>query len=453
MKRKIYTRMVLIAVLSVCLTVLFTSVIFYRKFQRQIIDDLESHAHILLSTQDFLEAIEDEYDPKIDNMRITVIDTDGQVQYDSNADIGAMDNHSGRPEVQEALKKGSAYVIRRSDTLDKRTYYYAEVLSDGRVLRVAKEADSIWEFLINVCPLLLVLLCVMIVLSMLMARLLARQMIQPVEQLAMHLDSDDTPIHTYVELQPFLDKIHRQHHELRKSSRLRQEFTANVSHELKTPLASISGYAELIETGIAGEKDTRHFASEIHKNANRLLALINDIIHLSKLDVMTEVPQMALLNLTAVADSTVEMLQLQAGKHQVQLLMDRREKTVAIEGNKSMIEELLYNLCDNAIRYNRPGGHVWVSVYSENSEKIVDIKDDGIGIPEEDQKRIFERFYRVDKGRSKDTGGTGLGLAIVKHIVEQHHAEILLNSELGRGTTIQIRFGKPDRDKTQVTHQ
>ena len=442
MRRKIYTRMVLIAALSVCLTVLFTSMIFYQKFQEQIIDDLKSHAHVLLSTQDFLDYVERDYDPQIDNMRITVIDADGRVEYDSNADIGAMDNHAGRPEVQEALKKGSGYVIRDSYTLDKRTYYYAELLSDGRVLRVAKEADSIWEFLITVCPLLIVLLFIMILLSILMARLLARQMIEPVEQLAMHLESDDTPIHTYVELQPFLDKIHKQHQELRKNAQLRQEFTANVSHELKTPLASISGYAELIETGIAGEKDTQHFASEIHKNANRLLALINDIIHLSKLDVMSELPQMETLNVTAVAGNTVEMLQLQAEKHQVQLAMDRCDRRVMIQGNKGMIEEVLYNLCDNAIRYNHPGGHVWVSAYCENHECVMEVRDDGIGIPEEDQKRIFERFYRVDKGRSKETGGTGLGLAIVKHIVEQHHAELILNSELGRGTAIQVRFGE-----------
>ena len=121
--------------------------------------------------------------------------------------------------------------------------------------------------------------------------------------------------------------------------------------------------------------------------------------------------------------------------------MDRRDGQVSIRGNQSMIEEVLYNLCDNAIRYNRPGGHVWVSVYSENYESVVEVKDDGIGIPEEDQSRIFERFYRVDKGRSKETGGTGLGLAIVKHIVEQHHAELILDSALGRGTKIQIRFG------------
>lgn len=442
MKRKLYIRMAIIALFSMCLTVVLTTVIFYNKFQKQVISDLKSHANILLSTQSFLDYVEKDYDPKIDNLRITVVDADGQVEYDSNADIGKMDNHADRPEIQEALEKGSGYIVRESNTLSKRTFYYAERLADGRIIRVAKEADSIWEFLKNVLPLLVAVLGLTIVFCIVMSRLLARKIVEPIEQLATHLDSEDEPKQTYVELQPFLDKIHRQHHELKKSAKLRQEFTANVSHELKTPLASISGYAELIETGIAGEKDIVHFAGEIHKNANRLLSLINDIIHLSKLDVMTEVPKMEKISLTDVAASTVEMLQLQAKKHEVSLTMDEKSERVLVYGNKGMLEEVIYNLCDNAVRYNRPGGHVNVSVYGENNELVLQVKDDGIGIPKEDQKRIFERFYRVDKGRSKETGGTGLGLAIVKHIVEQHRAELILDSDLGKGTTIQVRFSK-----------
>lgn len=442
MKRKLYIRMAIIALFSMCLTVVLTTVIFYNKFQKQVISDLKSHANILLSTQSFLDYVEKDYDPKIDNLRITVVDADGQVEYDSNADIGKMDNHADRPEIQEALEKGSGYIVRESDTLSKRTFYYAERLEDGRIIRVAKEADSIWEFLTNVLPLLVAVLGLTIIFCIVMSRLLARKIVEPIEQLATHLDSEDEPKQTYVELQPFLDKIHRQHHELKKSAKLRQEFTANVSHELKTPLASISGYAELIETGIAGEKDIVHFAGEIHKNANRLLSLINDIIHLSKLDVMTEVPKMEMISLTDVAASTVEMLQLQAKKHEVSLTMDEKSERVLVHGNKGMLEEVIYNLCDNAVRYNRPGGHVEVSVFGENNELVLQVKDDGIGIPKEDQKRIFERFYRVDKGRSKETGGTGLGLAIVKHIVEQHRAELILDSDLGKGTTIQVRFSK-----------
>ena len=151
---------------------------------------------------------------------------------------------------------------------------------------------------------------------------------------------------------------------------------------------------------------------------------------------------MEMISLTDLAQSTVEMLQLQAQKHEVSLTMDEKSERVLVNGNKGMLEEVIYNLCDNAIRYNRPGGHVWVSTYGENQELVLQIKDDGIGIPKDDQKRIFERFYRVDKGRSKETGGTGLGLAIVKHIVEQHRAELILDSDLGKGTTIQVRFMK-----------
>ena len=377
--------------------------------------------------------------------RITLLGKDGQVLFDSIENPEEMENHSNRPEFIEAEKQGSGEMVRYSDTLSKQTFYYAVKLKDDQVLRVARTTDSLLLTMLTSFLLLGGLVCVILVIELFLVQKQTRKLIEPINR----IDLEHPLEHVcYEELRPLLFRLDQQNRQIQKqledlknAESARKEFTANVSHELKTPLMSISGYAELIETGIAGEKDTQHFASEIHKNANRLLVLINDIIHLSKLDVMTELPQMKTLNLTAVADNTVEMLQLQAEKHQVELIMDRRDGQVSIRGNQSMIEEVLYNLCDNAIRYNRPGGHVWVSVYSENYESVVEVKDDGIGIPEEDQSRIFERFYRVDKGRSKETGGTGLGLAIVKHIVEQHHAELILDSALGRGTKIQIRFG------------
>lgn len=447
MKRALNYRMTLIAMLSVFLTVFLTCGIFYSKYQSQVLEDLESHAHILLSTRTLLEYIETDYDPKIDNLRITVISPDGTVKYDSNADIGSMENHANRPEIQSALEEGSGFDIRRSDTLNRSTYYYAERMSTGDILRVAKEAGSMWVFLETMLPAIVGVVLFMIIFCVASAHFMARQMIAPVEHLALNLDKDETTIRTYEELQPFMDKIHTQHKELKKSARLRQEFTANVSHELKTPLASISGYAELIETGIAGEKDIRHFAKEIHKSANRLLALINDIIHLSKLDVMNEVPQMEKIRLDTLAENCVEMLQIHAEKHQVELTGKRVEKNCVVCGNRGMLEEVLYNLCDNAIRYNRPGGHVWVSVWRENGGVMLEVCDDGIGISEKDQKRIFERFYRVDKGRSKETGGTGLGLAIVKHIIEQHHATLYLDSGLGKGTSLRVLFSGAQEQK------
>jgi len=184
----------------------------------------------------------------------------------------------------------------------------------------------------------------------------------------------------------------------------------------------------------------QRFAREIHKSSNRLLTLINDIIRLSELDVTTE-DIMEELDICDMAANCVEMLQMSAEKHQVQLSFSGEQQMVT--ANRQMMDELIYNLCDNAIRYNNPGGRVDVSVYREVERVVLEVKDNGIGIPEKDQERIFERFYRVDKSRSKSTGGTGLGLAIVKHIIALHdNVKLELRSKLGEGTTIYVYFTK-----------
>ena len=219
---------------------------------------------------------------------------------------------------------------------------------------------------------------------------------------------------------------------------MRQEFTANVSHELKTPLTSISGYAELIETGLAGENEVQRFASEIHRNAKRLLTLINDIIRLSELDADNMEVSFAPLNLYELAKGCVQSLKLNAAKHDIEISCQGSD--CSVNGNKDMLEELLYNLCDNAIRYNKPGGSVRVNIGMHGEHVLLTVKDTGIGIPKESQGRVFERFYRVDKSRSKQTGGTGLGLAIVKHIVAQHHARLDLKSQVGVGTEVSVLF-------------
>ena len=219
---------------------------------------------------------------------------------------------------------------------------------------------------------------------------------------------------------------------------MRQEFSANVSHELKTPLTSISGYAELIETGMASEQDTVRFAHGIHNSANRLLTLINDIIRLSELDGTEGEADTELLNLHEMAKNCVEMLSMSAEKHDVTIALSGTECYVT--ANRQMMEELLYNLCDNAIRYNNLGGSVDVQTYAREDHTYLIVKDTGIGISKEHQERIFERFYRVDKSRSKSTGGTGLGLAIVKHIIAKSHANLELESEPGKGTAIKVVF-------------
>ena len=219
---------------------------------------------------------------------------------------------------------------------------------------------------------------------------------------------------------------------------MRQEFTANVSHELKTPLTAISGYAELIASGMTSGEDTIHFATEIHKSAERLQYLINDIIKLSELDSDETKIEFETLNLHEMALNCQAMMEIQAEKNEVTVEVEGYN--VEIQGNKSLIEELMYNLCSNAVRYNKKGGKVTLITDREDGRPVFTVKDTGIGIPKESQKRVFERFYRVDKSRSKSTGGTGLGLAIVKHIVAQHEAQISLESEVGVGTTIKVIF-------------
>ena len=228
--------------------------------------------------------------------------------------------------------------------------------------------------------------------------------------------------------------------EREQAEQQRQEFTANVSHELKTPLTSISGYAELIESGMAQGDQAKTFAAEIHKSANRLLTLINDIIRLSQMDAPMPSLKFEPVDLAQIAANTFEQLEMSARKADVSLQLDARHAVV--EADRQMMDELLYNLCDNAIRYNVRGGSVRLEVRPVRDKVIVCVQDTGIGISPENQEHVFERFYRVDKSRSKATGGTGLGLAIVKHIAVKHNAQITLESELGRGTTISVTFDR-----------
>ena len=217
----------------------------------------------------------------------------------------------------------------------------------------------------------------------------------------------------------------------------RKEFTANVSHELKTPLQSIIGCAELLENGLVKPEDTSHFIGNIKNEATRLVSLINDIIRLSQLDEDSEIATES-VDLVEVANEVAEVLSASAAKKQVQISVNG--DSCAINGVRRYLYEILYNLCDNAIRYNNAGGKVDVSVKRDGENIVVSVSDTGIGIPPEHHSRIFERFYRVDKSHSKETGGTGLGLSIVKHAVAYHHGKLKLDSTPGKGTTITITF-------------
>ena len=267
--------------------------------------------------------------------------------------------------------------------------------------------------------------------------MLTRQLIRPIEVMVSNLENADYES-PYRELEPLSEMLRTQHTDILAAAKARQDFTANVSHELKTPLTAISGYAELLESGMVGEDKKNHFYQEIKANADRLIALINDIIKLSELDRVDHGLTFEEMDLYEEVCECVRELTVNAKLKDVSIV-SQGEKCI-IHGSKDLIKELIENLVQNAIQYNNPGGKVTVAVHAIDNSACLIVKDNGIGIPVADQQRVFERFYRVDKGRSKATGGTGLGLAIVKHIVEIHGARIELDSAPGVGNTISVMF-------------
>ncbi len=439
MKKKINLQLMAIATVAIFATMILISVVFYELYKNQIVDDLVIYAELVEENDLVANMQVGKPLPGDDRVRFTLIGENGTVLYDNEADNLTMDNHGSRPEVQEAMKEGEGIIVRHSETMGKSTFYYARLLADGNVLRVAREAGSIWSIFSNALPVIGVMVVLLLLICMVVSHFLTKNLIAPIEQLAENLDGTGEIV-AYEELQPFINTIQAQHEDIVKNALIRQEFTANVSHELKTPLTSISGYAELIETGMASNEDVQRFAKGIHKNSNRLLTLINDIIRLSQLDGTEQEPALEKINLYLVAQTCVDMLQFSAEKHQVSLQLSGKD--CFVQGNRQMLDELLYNLCDNAIRYNNEGGSVIVSI--KELEDVAELKviDTGIGIPEEAVERVFERFYRVDKSRSKSTGGTGLGLAIVKHIIAKLDAEIDIKSRVGEGTEVTVYLKK-----------
>lgn len=428
-----------ISAVGILLTFCLSTVIFYELFKSEVVDELKTYADVIKETQSYDQILQGEYDPDVDDLRITMIKKDGKVFYDSFADAKKMENHANRQEVRQALKHGNGKAIRTSNTLDKNTFYYAVRLDDGNILRVAKESRSIWSVFIKVMPAILILIFVILAISKMLSDVLTKSLLLPIEQMSENLDHLED-ITTYKELMPFINTIQEQHKNILMNAKMRQEFTANVSHELKTPLTAISGYSELIQNGMTNEEETIRFAGEIHKSAKRLLTLINDTIRLSQLDTSEQKVIYEAIDLYKIAEDCVNMLKFSAENHGITISI--HGTNAYLEGNKEMLEEVVYNLCDNAIRYNNEGGKVDVTVKPVKGKIYLCVEDNGIGISKEHQERIFERFYRVDKSRSKSTGGTGLGLAIVKHIIQQHGAHMELTSEKGKGTKIEIEFSK-----------
>ena len=372
------------------------------------------------------------------NVRITLVAKDGTVIADSQESANKLGNHLDRQEIQQAIKNGEATVTRHSDTQGKKVYYFAKQLDNGNVLRVSTEAKSIGKFFSDYIIYIFLCIIVVIVAAVFVSMGITKSIVKPITQLGQSLDNIDK-FKSDEELKPLVNALLQQKKKQKMLDKQKKQFTANVSHELKTPLTSIAGYSELIETGMAKPEDIKPFAGVIRKQALRLVSLSEDIIQLSQLEESDdEDMSFESVNLYEIAQRCVEALNINAINKCVTLNLTGEE--CYIRGKAQLVEELVYNLCDNAIRYNKENGNVTVTVTPLEKGASVSVKDTGIGIPKKYQERIFERFFRVDKSRSKATGGTGLGLAIVKHITQLHDAKLEISSEEGKGTEIIVTF-------------
>lgn len=374
-------------------------------------------------------------------VRYTLIDHSGAVLFDSEvAEVSALENHAGRPEVQAAFAAGQGVSTRQSETLDRQTRYFALRLDGDRVLRAAVDVPNWLGLLLLILPTLAAVCLPVFGMAAVLSFWLTRRMVQPITHMAQHLDTIEADV-PYEELIPLAHTVQADRQLQADNEAMRREFTANVSHELKTPLTSISGYAELLETRMARPEDVPEFGRRIHKEAGRMISLVSDILQLSELDGQQRqnfepVP----VDLAALVRDTAANMTMNARKAYVTLQYTAPDTPLMVQGGRDLLAELTMNLTDNAIRYNRPGGHVQISCGTADGCPYLQVEDNGIGIPQDAQSRVFERFYRVDKSRSKATGGTGLGLAIVKHIAMLHGAKIDLRSTVGTGTTVRVEF-------------
>lgn len=489
-------------------------------------------------------------DLTVRDYRITWIDTDGTVLYDSDALSSDMENHLEREEIKEALATGYGESKRYSATLMDRSLYAAQRLEDGTVLRLSTAQSSILTLVLGMAQPISIVIVLAVVLSVVLAVRLSKSIVKPLNEIDLNHPLSNEG---YDELAPLLRRIDGQQKQLRgqktrleqkqaeldtiigsmsegmvllnergkivsinpaamrllgtswncvgtdmltvsrnldlhdilsralqgqsevqtvsleagkyqisaspimseekvvgaalcffdvtekeKAEQMRREFTSNVSHELKTPLHSISGYAELLQNDMVKQEDIVPFAGKIYREAQRMTSLVEDILSLSHLDEGAEDMEWIEVDLYELAAKAIAGLEAEAKAAEVK--MSLHGEYCSLHGVPQLLHSILYNLCDNAIKYNKNGGEVTVSVERQDADAVLTVSDTGIGIPAQEQARIFERFYRVDKSRSKEVGGTGLGLSIVKHAVLIHHGTIEVDSAVDEGTTITVRL-------------
>lgn len=549
MTKKIFKNIFLGCISVLIATIIIIVGVMYNYYGNEMMNELNLELSSISSGVEiggfrFLNSLE-----KNERDRITWIDSNGTVRYDSDATADKMENHLDREEIREALETGKGEAIRMSNTLSEKTMYCAKLLSDGSVIRVSTNQYTVWTLLFNMFQPLAIVIIIALVLSYAIAFFASKKIVMPINELDLE---NVAAVTTYEEIEPLVHRISHQNRVIKKQIKelkrtqaefntitgnmkeglvvvdtqgkilshnksavkllnaenlqdeflnnldidkqfsddiklaldgihtnevitfgdrflsiycnpvevdgkvkgavavlldvtekhqremLRREFSANVSHELKTPLTAILASAEIIAMPATKQETSAHFAGNIIKEANRLITLVNDIIKLSKLDDKSVVPELEDVDLYELAKDVESTLLPIADSCKVRLEL-YGERTM-LKGMPTVLSEIIYNLADNAIKYNKENGKVTITVAPVNGKATLIVEDNGIGIGKDDQSRVFERFYRVDKSHSKEVGGTGLGLSIVKHGVEHHNGKITLESEQGKGTKITVVF-------------
>ena len=442
MKRRLFKQIFLssltVLALTVCVLFFFASRSLRAENRSHLQSEMELAEAAIAAGRDALDDADS---------RIQRIAPDGTCLLDTDGDTADFDPDA-QPELAQARQSGEGWDIRRTENVAKQIMSYARLLPDGSVLIVSDDGYQEFSLFLQMFTPLLMLVLGIVILAAVMAHHGARTLTEPLDCIDFSRP-DERDVEE--EIRPLVRRLAAQNRKIRQQmedlaeehalqDKYRREFTANVSHELKTPLTSISGFAELIRDGLAKPEDVPRFAGRIHDECHRLIGLVGDIIRLSRLDDGTMMPEKEPVSLQAVTELVFTQLETAAQNKQVQL---RFAGTAGvIPAVRQMAEEVVFNLCDNGVKYNVSGGTVTVTVEETEEAAILTVEDTGIGIPEADVPRIFERFYRVDKSHSKEVGGTGLGLSIVKHCALYHGAEIRVSSQLGQGTAVTICFPK-----------
>lgn len=443
MSKRIFRAICLVTLIVLAASLVFILGSTYQYFSSVQEEHLKNQVRLVSngaeqSGMDYFDTME------IQGVRITWISPDGSVLFDNESTASKMENHLERPEIKAAIRTGFGESSRYSSTLLEKQFYCAQKLSDGSVVRLSDSQSTVLTLLLGFARPICLIILVILVIAFVVASRVSKKIVEPINS----IDLDDPgSADTYKELHPLLSRlaaqqnqIRRDKNELEKTEQIRQEFTSNVSHEMKTPLHAISGYAELMKNGLVAESDVKPFASKIYDESVRMSHLVEDVIDLSKLDAGIAGQDSEQTDLYRIAENAVESLESFGRNNGVEIRLEG--EPAMLVGVPQLLHSIVYNLCDNAIKYNHEGGEVLVKVEDSPDSVVLSVKDTGIGISEEHIGRIFERFYRVDKSHSKEVGGTGLGLSIVKHAAAIHNAAVSVESQPGEGTKIEVTFPK-----------